>query len=161
MGNIFRVIMMLYALNFKIVGDHNNYTVVEVVKYLKGESPYLWLWQCGRYCSVLRPAALQDGQHAAAWAQHRAELETCFPAWLLPGPGQSVFYRRLSIWASAIITLRWQSRSPATHCLRWIQIWWIWWGMCTISSLRITTKCIMQFTKLVLSKLQVYHRMHS
>lgn len=41
MGNIFRVIMMLYALNFKIVGDHNNYTVVEVVKYLKGESPYL------------------------------------------------------------------------------------------------------------------------
>ena len=39
MGNIFRVIML--ALNFKIVGDHNNYTVVEVVKYLKGESPYL------------------------------------------------------------------------------------------------------------------------
>ena len=28
------------ALCFK-VGDHNNYTVVEVVKYLKGESPYL------------------------------------------------------------------------------------------------------------------------
>ena len=52
----------------------------------EGRKPIFVIVDCGRYCSVVRPAALQDGQHAAAWAQHRAELETCFPVVRLPGP---------------------------------------------------------------------------